>query len=148
MRTQCDRIGNGYPNGSANDRRTITESVHACSTRGARVTEDSLSMATKRPSLPTLKPRIAMLPDRLKGSRSVEAKVLNYGQGRGGRPWRRLRARILLRDQYTCQLCFRVCMDHDLDVDHITPLAQGGTDDPANLRTLCRPCHVKRGRHG
>lgn len=105
-------------------------------------------MATKRPPLPTLKPRIATLPDRLKGSGSVEAKVLNYGQGRGGRPWRRLRARVILRDQYTCQLCRRVCMDSDLDVDHIVPRAQGGTDDPANLRTLCRPCHTKRARHG
>ena len=105
-------------------------------------------MATKRPSLPTLKPRIATLPDRLKGSGSVEAKASTYGQGRGGRPWRRLRARILLRDQYTCQLCFRVFLEHHLDVDHIIPKADGGTDDPANLRTLCRPCHVKRGRHG
>ena len=26
-----------------------------------------------------------------------------YGQGRGGRPWRRLRARILARDCYMCQ---------------------------------------------
>ena len=103
---------------------------------------------TKRPRLTTLKPRIATLPDRLKGSGSVEAKVLNYGQGRGGRPWRRLRARILLRDGYTCQSCQRVFLEHHLDVDHIIPKADGGTDDPANLRTLCRPCHVKRGRHG
>lgn len=101
---------------------------------------------TNRPRLTTLKPRIATLPDRLKPSGSLEPKASNYGQGRGGRPWRRLRARIIARDQYTCQLCFRVCMDYDLDCDHIVPKAEGGTDDPSNLRTLCRPCHVKRGR--
>lgn len=28
-----------------------------------------------------------------------------------------------------------------LDVDHIRPLALGGTHDPENLRTLCPNCH-------
>lgn len=105
-------------------------------------------MTTKRPRLTTLKSNLKTLPDRLKTTGSLEPKASTYGQGRGGRPWRRLRARIILRDQYTCQLCFRVCMDHDLDCDHVVPKADGGTDDPANLRTLCRPCHVKRARHG
>lgn len=27
-------------------------------------------------------------------------------------------------------------------VDHIKPLALGGTDDDANCRSLCEPCHV------
>jgi len=27
------------------------------------------------------------------------------------------------------------------DVDHIVPCAEGGRDDPTNLRTLCIPCH-------
>lgn len=27
------------------------------------------------------------------------------------------------------------------EVDHIKPCADGGTDDPANLRLLCVPCH-------
>lgn len=29
-------------------------------------------------------------------------------------------------------------------IDHILPLAKGGTNDVANLRTLCRRCHVLR----
>jgi 5-methylcytosine-specific restriction protein A len=29
------------------------------------------------------------------------------------------------------------------EVDHIVPVADGGTDDPENLRLLCRPCHVR-----
>lgn len=28
------------------------------------------------------------------------------------------------------------------EVDHIIPVADGGSDQPANLRLLCRPCHV------
>lgn len=102
-------------------------------------------MATKRPPLPTLKPRIATLPDRLKGSGSLEPKASTYGQGRGGRPWRRLRERILQRDSYVCQACARegrVQIAHE--VDHIVNIAAGGTDDPGNLEAICRDCHQKK----
>lgn len=62
-----------------------------------------------------------------------------YGQGRGGRPWRRLRQEILERDKYLCQ-----CEDCKAskqvtladEVDHIVPISQGGTDDPSNLRAI------------
>lgn len=30
------------------------------------------------------------------------------------------------------------------EVDHIVSVVQGGTDDPANLRLLCAPCHYER----
>ncbi|MEN5029101.1 HNH endonuclease [Pseudomonas sp. Ps21-P2] len=62
-----------------------------------------------------------------------------WGSGRGGRPWRRKRAAILVRDQYTCQSCGTVTLD--LEVDHIINIAQGGNDDDANLQALCVPCH-------
>ncbi|WP_441005289.1 HNH endonuclease [Xanthomonas sp. WHRI 1810A] len=62
-----------------------------------------------------------------------------WGSGRGGRPWRRKRAAILIRDEYTCQACSTVTLD--LEVDHIINVAQGGTDDEANLQALCVPCH-------
>ena len=67
-----------------------------------------------------------------------------YGQGRGGRPWRRLRAQILERDGHLCQCdgCKaqgRLLIAHE--VDHIVPLSQGGTDDPGNLRAINRECH-------
>jgi 5-methylcytosine-specific restriction protein A len=32
------------------------------------------------------------------------------------------------------------------EVDHITPLADGGTNSQDNLRSLCRPCHALRTR--
>lgn len=68
-----------------------------------------------------------------------------YGQGRGGRPWRRIVERIKVRDMFTCRACGRVTQDGE--VDHITPLANGGTDDEANLQWLCRePCHAEKTR--
>lgn len=68
----------------------------------------------------------------------------NYGQGRGGRPWRRKRAAVLQRDGYLCQCddCRangKLLVAHE--VDHIVPLSQGGTDDPSNLRAINRNCH-------
>ena len=64
-----------------------------------------------------------------------------------------LRLQILERDGYTCQLCGAGPNDPDpyypnrntrLHVDHITPVSQGGTDDPDNLRTLCSTCNQGR----
>jgi 5-methylcytosine-specific restriction endonuclease McrA len=33
-----------------------------------------------------------------------------------------------------------------LNVDHLVPRSMGGTDDPANLRVLCVPCHAAFGK--
>lgn len=69
---------------------------------------------------------------------TAKANKTKWGEGRG-RPWRRLRDQILLRDQYTCRSCGVVTME--LEVDHILNRAEGGTDDPENLQSLCIPCH-------
>jgi 5-methylcytosine-specific restriction protein A len=64
----------------------------------------------------------------------------NWGNGRGGRPWRRTVERIKLRDKYTCQVCGRVTLDGE--VDHKVPQSKGGTDEDLNLQYLCTsPCH-------
>lgn len=64
----------------------------------------------------------------------------NWGQGRGGRPWRSIVDKVKARDQYQCQQCQRLTIDGE--VDHITPIAKGGTDNLENLQWLCRaPCH-------
>lgn len=58
-----------------------------------------------------------------------------------GRPWRRLRDSLLAREPLcrTCNARGRVRVA--TEVDHITPLAEGGTDDPSNLAPICTPCH-------
>lgn len=54
-----------------------------------------------------------------------------------------LRFFILKRDGYRCQICGRNAQDHGvvLEIDHRIPRAKGGTDDPANLWTLCFDCN-------
>ncbi len=69
-------------------------------------------------------------------------KPRQKGSGRGGRPWRRKRERILQRDNYLCQPCMRAGrVQPASEVDHIVGLAAGGTDDDSNLEAICRACH-------
>lgn len=59
-----------------------------------------------------------------------------------GAAWVRTRKRILDRDLHLCQPCLeRGRPTPARTVDHITPKAEGGTDDPANLRAICDACH-------
>ncbi len=87
--------------------------------------------------LKTIKPRLSSASSsRLSGSLNP-----NWGQGRGGRAWRRLREQVLARDLYTCRHCLRVCLPENLCADHIINRANGGSDDLSNLQTLCTDCH-------
>ena len=54
---------------------------------------------------------------------------------------KRLRYEILRRDNHTCRYCGATAPDVPLTVDHVTPVALGGTDDPTNLATCCEPCN-------
>ena len=55
--------------------------------------------------------------------------------------WRKIRQRILERDQYTCQACG---MEGNT-VDHIIPRSLNGTDDEFNLQCLCTACNSAKG---
>jgi 5-methylcytosine-specific restriction enzyme A len=59
-----------------------------------------------------------------------------------GTAWDKLRLQILKRDSYRCRGgALRIAPAHE--VDHIVPRAKGGTDDPANLRSVNRDCHKR-----
>lgn len=53
-----------------------------------------------------------------------------------------LRREIWRNANSKCQNCGSV---HALQVDHIRPVAQGGSNEPANLRLLCRSCNQRAG---
>lgn len=55
---------------------------------------------------------------------------------------RRLRFEILRRDNHTCRYCGGAAPDVKLTVDHVTPIALGGKDQPENLVTACQPCNA------
>jgi hypothetical protein len=54
---------------------------------------------------------------------------------------KRLRYEILRRDNHTCRYCGSSAPDVPLRVDHVTPVALGGSDKPENLATSCEPCN-------
>lgn len=52
---------------------------------------------------------------------------------------------VFKRDNFTCAYCGRRPPEITLEVDHIIPLAEGGTDDPENLTTSCWDCNRGKG---
>ena len=70
-----------------------------------------------------------------------------------------MKRHVLERDDYTCQICgiSKGYVDSLmpglgdyllLEVDHIVPVAKGGSgDDESNLQTLCWRCNRKKGKN-
>ena len=55
------------------------------------------------------------------------------------------RFEVFKRDSFTCQYCGRSAPEVILEVDHIEPVAKGGTNDAINLVTACRDCNRGKG---
>lgn len=81
-----------------------------------------------------LKPCIAC------GAPSRGSRCPEHTRNGSTRSWRTLRAAILARDRYVCQLCGQPANE----VDHIIRVVDGGQDHAGNLRALCRACNLKR----
>lgn len=65
------------------------------------------------------------------------------GTSRTGRPWQRLKARIIRRDGGICHLCDKPGAD---TADHLTPVVFGGpVYDPDNLKAAHVRCNRIRG---
>jgi hypothetical protein len=54
---------------------------------------------------------------------------------------KRLRYEILRRDNHACRYCGAAAPDAKLTVDHVTPVALGGSDTADNLVTACADCN-------
>lgn len=56
--------------------------------------------------------------------------------------WRSVRWEAIVRAHFRCERCGRrFPYGHGLTVHHIIPRAEGGKENPANLISLCNPCH-------
>lgn len=58
---------------------------------------------------------------------------------------KKLRFDVFKRDGFVCQYCGATPNDAPLQIDHITPVAEGGTNDIDNLVTACQPCNIGKG---
>ena len=54
---------------------------------------------------------------------------------------KRTRFEVLRRDEHTCQYCGGKAPEVRLTVDHVTPVALGGSDKPDNLVAACQDCN-------
>lgn len=59
---------------------------------------------------------------------------------------KKIRFEVFKRDKFTCQYCGRMAPDVVLEVDHITPVAEGGDNNILNLVTSCRDCNRGKGK--
>lgn len=56
-----------------------------------------------------------------------------------------LRKRIMIRDNYTCQMCGKYMPDEvGLHIDHIVPVSKGGKTIESNLQVLCSKCNGRK----
>jgi 5-methylcytosine-specific restriction enzyme A len=86
------------------------------------------------PKINSIKPRISKIDTR-QGSEPASQRIR-------GNTLIKIRRRIILRDGFTCQICGRVT-DRG-EVDHKTPLHQGGKENDENRWYLCVDCHESK----
>jgi 5-methylcytosine-specific restriction endonuclease McrA len=88
-------------------------------------------------ALATLKPRLSTL------KATSKVKVLDTKAGTTkrirGRAWMRERQTALVNGSFTCVDCGLISITNE--VDHDTPLEQGGLNDQSNYRVRCIDCH-------
>nr|WP_162688709.1 MULTISPECIES: HNH endonuclease signature motif containing protein [unclassified Streptomyces] len=60
---------------------------------------------------------------------------------RGNSAAARLRRIVRKAGRWKCVRCGRHVLASAIDIDHVQPLALGGTDTDGNVQSLCRPCH-------
>ena len=51
---------------------------------------------------------------------------------------------VFERDRYQCRSCGQTQLEVHLSIDHIIPLARGGSNDISNLQTLCLRCNQQK----
>ena len=53
----------------------------------------------------------------------------------------------MYKDQPNCQSCNKELTEKNFHIDHIIPLACGGSNESENLQILCKPCHFDKTRN-
>lgn len=69
----------------------------------------------------------------------IDGRSKILGPARYGRNWENIRKAVLIRDDFTCQHCFKI--NTTMDIHHIIPFLLTKDNSLANLVTLCRKCH-------
>lgn len=54
-----------------------------------------------------------------------------------------MKKKVAAEQKWNCGLCSHL-LDHTYQVDHITPLFRGGSNERYNLMAVCPHCHAKK----
>ena len=83
-------------------------------------------------------------PHLMKNPSLANLKIRRWGYQKGSNyGFENTKAKVLNRDNYTCQRCKNKRKDSKLEVHHIVFKSQGGSDEEDNLIALCHTCHTK-----
>lgn len=59
-----------------------------------------------------------------------------------------LKSLIQIRDNKICRLCLQNIDQYKMQVHHIIPVSEGGSDESINLILLCKSCHSEVHKKG
>ena len=96
-----------------------------------------------QPGCPAVVSGSAYCPDH-QPVRGGESRRLSPSQRGYDRQWQRLRRMKLARQPFCAECSRRGRIVAATDVDHIVPLANGGTNADDNLQSLCHSCHSRK----
>ncbi len=61
-------------------------------------------------------------------------------------PWPKgLKQDLMRRQQSTCAYCGHRQPAYAFEIDHMTPVVRGGSNDRDNLQVICRSCNMRKG---
>lgn len=93
-----------------------------------------------RSRIPALKPRLVELDTR----RFQESQRIGSTPRTRGDTWMKIRAKWLRQHPLCCMCEAEGRVSVADEVDHITPLWAGGSDDESNFQSLCKPHHAAK----
>ena len=64
-------------------------------------------------------------------------------RARNSSQWKKVRKRIIARDQGICAYCGQ---ENSTTVDHVLPVVRGGDDSESNLVCACVSCNTSKGK--
>ena len=67
------------------------------------------------------------------------------GRKRGRRFSNATIIRVARRDNNTCQICGKILLDREIEIDHIIPHSKGGSSEEHNLQVTCLKCNRSKG---
>lgn len=68
-----------------------------------------------------------------------------YGELKSNKDvWSALRKSLLIKQDFRCAYCMCNLKNQVMNVEHVVPIRQGGTNEPKNLVAACKDCNKEK----